>query len=102
MTVHDARQWNIRVDVFGDAGIVVRVTVDTKPLQPNLECSAPDRALDYVEAALVDFRRGDSVNVILCTPGAKGPFYVVGNKDVAMNWLAPALIEAWHAALQVP
>ena len=96
-SVIPSRRWKLLVEVDEDALIPVCVAVDDRVLQPMLRCDTPADAMAHAEAVLLDWRHGDSIEGVVRSSTTELSCAVM-SKCIALAWLAPTLVEAWHAA----
>lgn len=88
------RHWNVLLDVRADASVTIVVAVEGRTLLPACGESTVEGALKYLEHALSDAQRGDTVECMLRSSLEGSRFLQVASRSVATLWIAENLIQA--------
>ena len=92
------KQWRLCVEVQSTSAIAVEISSEDDETRDAKLSHTPDRALTYIDGALSNIERGDSMAVVLLAPGEPSTSCLVSNKPIALNWLGGRLVECWDRA----
>jgi hypothetical protein len=91
------RQWTVLLDVNCDGKVAARISVGGEALVPVMQDGTPERALHYVERALLDMKPGDMIAGAVACPITTTRRYCVASLAVFKLWLADVL----HGVLRI-
>ncbi len=85
------RVWAIAITPGMGGAPAVRISVDGRELLPGLRVSTPVDALEYIDEALLDFRRGDEVSLSAWYPPRVLSTFSTRVRAIAILWCAEVL-----------
>lgn len=85
------RAWAIAITPGMGGAPAVRIRVDGRELLPSLRVSTPVDALEYIDEALLDFRRGDEVSLSAWYPPRVLSTFSTRVRSIAILWCAEVL-----------
>jgi hypothetical protein len=88
-----SREWCIALDIQESGEVRLSVRADDRALLPVTVLPSADRLLEHVEAALVDFRQGDSLTGVVRTPDAETKICSASRREVILSWIASTILE---------